>query len=507
MWLFVGILFLALLRGGMYASFLPPWGLIDEEQHLDYVEHLVQSGLVPTVGETYLSTEIVQSLFDTGRWSKFHWQTPSSRDPASMGLEGFSYEGYQPPLFYLIGVPVYLFLPDSILAKLYGLRWLTVLISLITVAIAIRLTAELFPQEKLLPYAVGLTLVVIPERTAATSRVNNDGFLELVAIVFLWVGTLSILQKLTWDRALQLGLFWGLGILTKVSMVGLFPVFLFVFWFNRHSQNRMSNFLLAIVAAAVVTFPLVTRNLILYGDWTGYARFEKLMDSVGGFPKPSLTMPNLVVATWDLFRHFWVIWWNGSESGYNPVLFFFYGIFVFWGSASLVGLIRYIRPQISNKCISRETRVLVMYLALIGLYAVLVIGGYFNGQFPVIQGRFLLPVVTPMILLLVWGIWQLTRRAAILTILIGALVSLDGLVLFGKLLPYYYFWSTFFSNGQPLPYAWPGWQEAWNIFFRQFLSDKPVGMQPLIWLLLPSYLLTLVVVASKFLAFRMARPT
>jgi hypothetical protein len=67
------ILVLAIVRGGMYASFLPPWGLIDEEQHVHYIQYLAQERALPVVGQTYLSPEIVDSLFATQRWTMFHW--------------------------------------------------------------------------------------------------------------------------------------------------------------------------------------------------------------------------------------------------------------------------------------------------------------------------------------------------------------------------------------------------------------------------------------------------
>src|SRR5258707_13519757 len=117
-WILLMILVLALLRGGLYASYLPPWGLVDEEQHLHYVQYLAEHQAIPVVGQTYLSAEIIDSLFATHRWEIFHWPGPPSHAPESMGLEGYSYEGYQPPLAYLALVPIYWLLPGDILTKL-----------------------------------------------------------------------------------------------------------------------------------------------------------------------------------------------------------------------------------------------------------------------------------------------------------------------------------------------------------------------------------------------------
>ena len=36
------LLLLAFLHGALYALFLPPWGLIDEAQHLHYIQYIAE---------------------------------------------------------------------------------------------------------------------------------------------------------------------------------------------------------------------------------------------------------------------------------------------------------------------------------------------------------------------------------------------------------------------------------------------------------------------------------
>lgn len=57
------LLLLAFLHGSLYALFLPPWGLIDEAQHLHYIQYIAEKQAMPVAGELYLSDEIVNSLF------------------------------------------------------------------------------------------------------------------------------------------------------------------------------------------------------------------------------------------------------------------------------------------------------------------------------------------------------------------------------------------------------------------------------------------------------------
>ena len=74
---FLLLLLFALIRGSLYALMMPPWGLLDEEQHLDYIIKVSKTGERPIVGIDLLDDGIVKSVIETQRHSKFHWPTPS----------------------------------------------------------------------------------------------------------------------------------------------------------------------------------------------------------------------------------------------------------------------------------------------------------------------------------------------------------------------------------------------------------------------------------------------
>jgi hypothetical protein len=133
-----------------------------------------------------------------------------------------------------------------------------------------------------------------------------------------------------------------------------------------------------------------------------------------------------------------------------------------------------------------------MYLSAIGGYALAVLTSYFDGRVPVIQGRFLLPVVVPLVGLFGWGLWGKSRSKTPLLVSLGTLITVDTLSLFGNLLPYFYYWSAFVKDGEPQPYAGLGWQEAWNLFLARFLSDKPPGMLKVLIGVLVLYVASLV---------------
>jgi len=517
------ILLLALVRGLIYASFLPPWGLIDEQQHVHYIQYLAENRSLPVIGQLYLSPEIVESVFLTRRWEVFHWPPHPVADPTQMGLEGHSYEGYQPPLFYLLMTFFFAFLPGHILSKLYLLRWIMVLLSLSTVAIGYVLVRKLFPQYAMLPYVICLILVLVPERTLAVSRVNNDGLLEVISAIFVYRCTLAMLKPLSVSKSWVLGLLLGLGVLTKTSMGILAALLPFVFLWQvevsdlkrpKTKQRDVFGFLsygmreivrLSVKwryhilwiggVAAMLIVPFVARNLYVYGDFTGFAGFTKIMEVVGGFEAPALTFSVLITEVLDLFRHFWVVWWGGRLARDYLIPKICLGILAIFSGFSLVGLIRYFRDLIKQH--NRLANVWISYIVVVGMYGIMTLFARFRGIMPVIQGRFLLPVVLPVVVLFGAGMWHSPGRKWLIVSVIAVLLVLDAVTLAGSLYFHYYL-SAFVEGSVTHPITTWVSPQMWATFYPRFVDDKPMFIRSFLFWLLPLYMLILSLVGVAF---------
>lgn len=466
------LLLVAFLHGSLYAIFLPPWGLIDEAQHLHYIQYIAEEQSLPVAGEVYLSDEIVASLFATRRWQTFHWTPPPAPDPQLMGLEGHSYEAYQPPLFYLAMTPFYLALPQDMLLKVYGLRLVVVLLSLVTVWALFRTATLLFPRSPSFPFWAGLLLVSIPERAMATSRINNDVLLEVVAALYFLMLTHAATAGLTRRRAFGLGLLLGLAAWVKISGALLvIPLLLFV-WLRRHDRHlwQRAGWMLVAVPMGCA---LALRNLLSYGDLTGFGAFDQLHRLA-----PADTSLSGVVATLvSLPNHFWVVWWKGSEVGGNVILSVFYLLMAVivvaaWGRLAIdLWRSRHQPPDATHA-------LALIYAVAVLVYAAAVVVSYYEGMVPVVQGRFLLPALLPVVLLLTWGLWLYGGREKLILALVAGLWAIGLLSLFGNLIPYYYYWSDVVAGVMVATPAglWP----TLAAVYQRTLADKPSFFAPLL---------------------------
>lgn len=509
--IFAAVLLLGFARGMLYANLLPPWGLIDEEQHLDYILKLAEDRQKPVVGESLLSQEIVDSLFAVRRWETFHWRTPASQTPQDMWIEIYSYEAYQAPLYYFLLAPVYAVLKGTVLFKLFFLRWVTVLLSLVTVWIAVRWAKDLFPDQPYLPLLVGLILVLIPERTMATSRVNNDGLLEVMGAAFLCISTRAIADGLTPSKARWMALFLGLGILTKISMAALGSVVILALWQNRRRADLLRSFCWMVGVLTVLLLPFFLYNLFTYGDLTGSIGFKRLLESAGGMPPPALGAGSLLKTLGNIFMHFWVVWWKGAGVGTTPVLSVLYFLLAGLTLISIAGVVFSMRAA-PEKNPRWSGRVVWMYLGVTVIYILALLASYFGGknspaaQVPEVQGRFFLPVVVPVVILFCAGLYAYPRwRWRLITLAGFVLVAVDSLNLFGNLLRYFYYWAWFFQDGQPVAVSVPTLQDGLNLFFTRFWMDKPESIRAVIYMTLPFYVITLVGVVLAFLQARRHR--
>ena len=219
----------------------------DETAHRDYIRLLVEErGLV-----------------------QFRVQDP---EVVARGDEPERYETHQPPLYYLLCVPVYLATGGS----LFALRLVSAVIQLATVWLTFRAVRDLFPDRAELALGAALFVAFLPAQAQLSGAVSNDPLTTLVAVAIFWrLGLLVKAGPGTGEAggrgAVLLGALFGIGLLTKLSVLQLLPVIVLAYGIAARVQvvpprRALAQAALALGLGVLIAAPWLVRNTVLYGD-------------------------------------------------------------------------------------------------------------------------------------------------------------------------------------------------------------------------------------------------
>ena len=255
---------LAIAHASLYAWTTPPWHLFDEEQHVDYTLSLRDRRL-PEISDD-IHQGIIDDAVATHRWATFGLPGPRSTRVDELGLEGRSYEAYQPPLYYALGVIAILPAGHDAGRALWWLRALSVLFAGAVAALVVLVAWEAIGAPEHPSWMVatgGVFVALLPSLAQAGGRASND-----VAVAAAVLATVA--AALAWVRigTTKLGLLTGVvaaaACLTKASGLVAIPVVLFAAIAGR----KLWPAVLALTppVAAVVVWAAIT--------WTHYGVFE-----------------------------------------------------------------------------------------------------------------------------------------------------------------------------------------------------------------------------------------
>ena len=252
---------IAMGHAALYAWTTPPWHLFDEEQHVDYTLSLRDRRL-PEISDD-IHQGIVDDAVANDRWATFGLPRPSSTQVQDLGLEGRSYEVYQPPVYYVAGVVAILPAGHDAGHALAWMRALSVLLAGGVAALVVLVSWEAVgaPERPSWFVATGGVLVaLLPSFAQAGGRVSND-----IAVAAALLATLA--AALAWTRAgtTKLALLTGAcaagACLTKSS--GLVAVIIVVLAMIKMRRGAM-----------VVALPIAGTAAWAALTWTRYGVFE-----------------------------------------------------------------------------------------------------------------------------------------------------------------------------------------------------------------------------------------
>ena len=242
------------------------------------------------------------------------------------------------------------------------IRFLSIILSAITVALAYFFALEIKPDKT--PATIAAAIVAFnPMFIFISASVNNDNLATMLATLALLQMAQLITRGASFRRFVVIGIVLGLGALTKISNLGLLVVtacvFLYLLWKSRRGDGesgRAGAFLplsraplfriifseaLCTGIVVLIAFWWYVRNWMIYGDLLA---FNVWVQIAGGRP-----MPVTLVSLFNEFQGFRISFW-GNFGGVNLIapewVYFFLDAFTLLAVMGLViGLARRTLPR------------------------------------------------------------------------------------------------------------------------------------------------------------------
>lgn len=307
----VTLVAIGLVRALYWVVALEVTSPIDEVQHAAYVISVAEDGTPPVVGTDTVPREYLEIVERSRTWPVRQVPVEYRTDDPAWGAVVASYEGVQPPLYYLTLAPVYL-AAETIgagpLATLFVLRVATVLIALTAIPFVYLLARELFPAHPAVWLAAPGLLVLVQGFNGNLAQVTNDAMVVPLAVLALLPVARAIRRGPTWWQAIALGGLLGAAQLTKATTVGLIALAavgaLIAVAVHRPRARYLVGWpLLTGAVAAVVLSPWIAWNLATYDAISAASRVEGITGPLQ--QTIPMTLPGLVAQAQGAASAFW----------------------------------------------------------------------------------------------------------------------------------------------------------------------------------------------------------
>ncbi len=423
--LLVAIVVVYVAIGVLYAALTPTWQVPDEPAHYNYIRALAEGRGFPVI--------------EPGDYDQPYLGRLTTEDfPPELSIQGLEYEDHQPPLYYLLAVPVYRLFDGALLP----LRLLSVLFGAGMLALAFGVVRQIFPTWPELALTAVACIAFIPQHVAMTAGVNNDALAELVVGGALWM--LVVYVQTGKNRWIA----WWLAavLLTKTTayaVLGIAALALVIRW-RQGGQTwkwvwgqgvRMFG------PALLLAAPWFVRNGLTYGwlDPLGLARHNAVVE---GQPRSVAWLADygwgglvsrLVRTT---FQSFW-----GQFGWMKVVLPTYIYLALALLTALAVGGFLWWRFDRNRPELTRPQRASLGLLLGLFLLVLLQFLGY-NLAFVQHQGRYLFPALIPIGTAAALGLHQWASRlpsrwrGGAVAVPLAGLAALDVYCLFKYVIPF-----------------------------------------------------------------------
>lgn len=243
---------------------------VDERAHLAYVQQVAEHARIPWVGRDHVSWQELAIEQDT-------YPRPSGLNPRLLGIRGSSYEGWQPPLYYVLAAPAFLF-PNDYHDKIFAVRAFDLLLLMATVAILGLLARAVFEERWRVPYCLALSTILWPGVIVRAITVSNAALeLPLVPLYVLvvWNATSRPRPRSLVAASVLLGL-CVLTQLTLVCLAALLIIPLVKYLRERCDRPALGTATLTLALPLMLVAPWLALNESRYRALTASTLVERL---------------------------------------------------------------------------------------------------------------------------------------------------------------------------------------------------------------------------------------
>jgi 4-amino-4-deoxy-L-arabinose transferase-like glycosyltransferase len=274
-WLLPAIILVYLILATLYAAFTPDWQAPDEPAHYNYIKYLAEQHRFPILKPGDYTAEYLEEI-------------KAARFPAEMSIAPIRYEFHQPPLYYILAVPVYGLFGGSLLP----LRLLSVAMGALLLLVICWTVQAMVPDRAFLALGATAFVAFLPMHLAMTAAVNNDTLAELLlatilllSIRYLRLPGPALGQPEGRRLLILLGITTGLGLLTKSAVYVAVPLVLLAIalkhlWVEGASLwGSLKSGVLYAIPAFLLGLPWWLRNIAIYGgfDFLGLNRHDEVV--------------------------------------------------------------------------------------------------------------------------------------------------------------------------------------------------------------------------------------
>ncbi|MDP3046857.1 MAG: glycosyltransferase family 39 protein, partial [Chloroflexota bacterium] len=436
LWAPLTLLAIHVALGVLYTVVVPAWEGFDEPGHFGYVRYLATWATLPAPGGDNLTTSeyhqpplyyaleaVATSRVDitdnlTPRLNTFAWTPPGAKSLVVHGDgESWPYRG-------------------AVLAIHVG-RLVSVAISTITVWLTYLLARTLFPARRQIALGAMAINAFIPSFLFIGAVVNNDNLVAMLSSLTLLITIQMLAGKTDWKTAIALGASLGMALLSKNNALVLLPVILIGLAMAAWQQRRpvclvgaAVRLLVVLAVATVVAGWWYARNMLMFGTpIPGHLASGQLFisppvaaDFSGGLFAPAGVL-YLLSFTWSTF---WASFGRGGISA-EPWLYHLIGLVTVAGA---VGVVCFFAGR-EVRLAKMAAGLLLAHILLNGLMILYrTLPNLAHDDVGLLHGRFVIPTVSAISVLLAVGLAQLAGRryAGRLLALVGGVVFAIALI-------------------------------------------------------------------------------